>query len=176
MKRLLVLVTTALFLLGSTLSAQPGIGMPPNAPGKPGPKFNGPGNGFNNMSRIERMEKILNLTDDQKAQISELRFEQQNFVLDTKNKIAKNRLIVRKMMTENKIDQDKLLSIAKENSELNGQLKSAKVENWLKIYNLLDDTQKTQWTKIFNRMGSQNGFAKQGKMHKKGMPCMRSKF
>ena len=166
MKRLLILVTSALFLLGSTLSAQPQNG----AAGRPGAKFNRQAGGFggNNMTRIERMEKILNLTDDQKAKISELRFEQQNLILDTKNQIAKNRLIVRKMMTDNNVDQDKLLAITKENSELNGKLRTSKVKNWLEIYNILDNTQKEQWTKAFNNFSRNGAFGKSGRSGRQG--------
>jgi len=167
MKRLLVLVTTTLFLLGSTLSAQPGMGMPN---GKKGPGFNGPGSGFgpNNMTRLERMQTVLKLTDEQVAQISDLRFEQQNLALDTRNQIEKNRLIVRKMMMDNKIDQEKLLAITNENSELNGKLRTSKVKNWLDIYNILDDTQKAEWTKMFNHLGQKGAFGKQGKSGRHG--------
>jgi Spy/CpxP family protein refolding chaperone len=174
MKRLLVVITTTLFLLGSTLSAQPGMGMHGGKPGNPGVGFNGPRSGFgvNNMSRIDRMQTILQLTDEQKSKISDIRFEHQNFVLDTKNEIQKNRLTVRKMMADNNIDQKKLLSLTEKNSELNGKIKSSGVKMWLEVYNILNDTQKTQWTKMFGQFRQNNGFARAGKSGRTGKSGM----
>ena len=170
MKRLMILVTAALLVIGSTLNAQPrngggngnnnGMGM------KQGQGYGlNNGNGSSNGSRFERMQTMLNLSDEQTAKISDLRFEHEQMALEANSEIQKHRLIVRKMMTDNNIDQEKLLKITNENSELQGKIKLSRTTMWLEVYNMLDDTQKEQWTKTFGQFG-QNGNGRS--FHKKG--------
>ncbi len=173
MKRLMILVTAALLVVGSALTAQPrngsgygnsnGMGLNQGQ----GYGFNNNGNGFGSGTRFERMQTILNLTDEQTTKISDLRFENEQMALEANSEIQKHRLIVRKMMTDNNIDQEKLLKITNENSELQGKIKLSRTTMWLEVYNMLDDTQKEQWTKIFGQNGrsgkSGRGFHKQGR-------------
>ena len=124
-------------------------------------------NGFGNRTgfRFERMQTLLNLTDEQITKMSDLRFEHEQMALEARSEIQKHRLIVRKMMTDNNIDQDKLLKITSENSELQGKIKLSRTTMWLEVYNMLDDTQKANWTKTFGQFGQNGGrsFHKQGR-------------
>lgn len=146
MKRAFYLVVIALLAFGTSLIAQPqngrgnGMGMGPD---------DRIGGGFGMKAPFERMEDNLKLTDDQVAKMSDLRFKHENLVIDTKNEIQKNKLVIRKMMTDNKIDQKELLKLTSKNSELQAKIKLSKTTMWLDVYNLLDDTQKEQWTKTF---------------------------
>ena len=87
--------------------------------------------------------------------------------LEARSEVEKHRLIVRKMMTDNNIDQEKLIKITSENSELQGKIKLSRTTMWLEVYNMLDDTQKEQWTKTFGQNGrsgkSGRGFHRQGR-------------
>ena len=163
MKRVMILVTMTLLVIGSTFNAQPlnGNGMKMGMK-----KGNGATVAHQNGNRLDRMQALLNLTDDQKAKISDLRFEHEQMAIETRSEIQKNRLVVRKMMTDNKIDNDKLLKITKENNELHGKIKLSRTTMWLDVYTMLDDTQKEQWTKTFGKF-MKNGNGK--KNHKHGM-------
>jgi len=149
MKRAFYLVVVALLAFGTSLIAQPqnggngrgnGMGMGPD---------NRIGGGLGMKAPFERMEDMLKLTDDQVAKMSDLRFKHENLVIDTQNEIQKNKLVIRKMMTDNKIDRNELLKLTSKNSELQAKIKLSKTTMWLDVYNLLDDTQKEQWTKTF---------------------------
>ena len=165
----MILVTAALLVIGSTLNAQPrnGSGYDNGMELNQGQGYNNNGNGFGSGARFERMQIILKLTDEQTTKISDLRFEHEQMALEANSEIQKHRLIVRKMMTDNNIDQEKLLKITNENSEFQGKIKLSRTTMWLEVYNMLDDTQKEQWTNTFgqNGRGGQNskGFHKQGR-------------
>ncbi|MBU0475929.1 MAG: hypothetical protein KKF62_17425 [Bacteroidetes bacterium] len=156
MKRVFYLLVVILLVVGASLNAQPQNG-----------RGNGMGMGFGSGDRLdggcgfkapfERMEANLKLTDDQVAKISDLRFKHENLVIETQNEIQKNRLVVRKMMTDNKIDQKELLKLTSNNSELQAKIKLSRTTMWLDVYNLLDDTQKEQWTKTFNMSAHRDG-------------------
>jgi Spy/CpxP family protein refolding chaperone len=94
----------------------------------------------------------LNLTEEQEQQMNTLRYEHQKIVLDKKNEIEKNRLEIRNMMVTNNINPDLLKSLIKKNSDIQAELKQIKIEHWLDVYNLLDDTQKEIWVEHFERM------------------------
>ena len=167
----MILVTAALLVFGSTLNAQQGnrggYGSNNGMGMKQGQGYNNNGNGFGNGTRFERMQSVLNLTDEQTTTISDLRFEHEQMALEANSEIQKHRLIVRKMMTDNNIDQEKLIKITNENSELQGKIKLSRTALWLEVYNMLDDTQKEQWTKTFGQNGrggkSAKGIHKQGR-------------
>ena len=106
--------------------------------------------------KSKKIQKALNLTEVQETKIRDLRFENQKLVLDIKNKIDQNKLVIRKMMADNKIDDAKLISISKENNELNGKIKLSKTKVWLDVYNILEDTQKVVWTEKFGRLGKKD--------------------
>ncbi len=157
MKRAFYLVVIALLAFGTSLIAQPqnggngrgtGMGMYPDGR---------VGGGFGMKAPFERMEDMLKLTDDQVAKMSDLRFKHENLVIDTQNEIQKNRLVIRKMMTDNKIDRNELLKLTSKNSDLQAKIKLSKTTMWLDVYNLLDDTQKEQWTKTFNMFSHRDG-------------------
>lgn len=158
MKRVIILVTAVLLVIGSLLNAQPERSAHGNMYKQVDSYThnNRAGFGGGQMNRLERMKVLLKLSAEQELEVSDIKFEHDNFVLDTENKIGKNRLIIKKMMTDNNIDQEKLLSLTSINVELRGKLISSKIKTWLKIYNILDETQKEQWTKMFIKMG-QNG-------------------
>ena len=97
--------------------------------------------------------KELNLTDEQKGQIDAIRYGEEKATLDMRNEIEKNRLEIRHMITTNNIDAALLESLTKKNSEIQTELKQLLVKNWLAIYNLLDDNQKSIWTEKFDELG-----------------------
>ena len=158
MKKIMILVTIALLVIGSSLNAQSrnGKGNGNNSNGMRMGMQQGQGIGFGdrNGSRFERMKTLLNLTDEQSVKISDMKFEHDKLALEANGEIQEHRLIVRKMMTDNKIDKEKLLKITSTNSELQGKIKLSRTTMWLEVYNILDDKQKEQWTKTFGEFGN----------------------
>ena len=49
-------------------------------------------------------------------------------------------------------DSEKIIDITDANSQLQAQLKNAKVKMWIDVYNILNDDQKEKWTGFFERM------------------------
>ncbi len=169
MKRIIILVTATLLVIGSTTNAQPrngnGNGNSRGMKQCQGYGLNNDMNGFGsrNGSRFERMQEMLDLTDEQTSKISDLRFEHETLSLETRNEIQKNRLIVQKMMTDTEVDKEKLLKITRDNSTLQGEIKLSRTTMWLEVYNMLDETQKVKWTKTFGQNNNGRNFHKQGK-------------
>jgi Spy/CpxP family protein refolding chaperone len=167
MKRLTILLITAILILGSSINAQPQKPLMIPGTGMVGPGANGRMQ-YGVQPQL-RMQTFLNLTDEQIAKINDIRFTHQNKIIDLRAKILKNRLSARQMMVENKIDEDKLLSLTKENSDLRGQIATSRTNMWLDIYNLLDDTQKTKWSQMRSQFGFSRAGIRSGKMGRKGM-------
>jgi Spy/CpxP family protein refolding chaperone len=109
------------------------------------------------------MQKAFDLTDEQIKRISDLRFEHEKLELDLKNKIAFNKLIIKKMMSDNEINENKLLELTQTNGELKTKIKLSETKLWIGIYNTLNDEQKEKWTKTFGHR-----FGKNGLKHKMG--------
>lgn len=104
-----------------------------------------------------RIQKILNLTDEQSGKFNDIKYNHQLSVVDIQSEMQKNRIEVKKMMADNKIDDDKLLQLTNANIELQGKVKTSKTQMWLDVYNVLNDDQKEIWTKTFNRIGQRDG-------------------
>jgi len=106
----------------------------------------------------------LNLTQDQLDKIAKLRTEMQKKMVDLRAQLQKNRLAIKEEMLKDKIDEAKIKSIVKENSDIQAKMKMLRVENRFKIYNLLDDSQK----KIAKQMWETMPFGKRGKYFHRG--------
>lgn len=93
----------------------------------------------------------LNLSDEQKEAIAELKLTMHQEILDLTNKIEKNRIEVKKLLLQDKLDRDEITSIIKENSDLQSKIKLIRTENWFKIYDMLDTLQKPVFKKTFGK-------------------------
>ncbi len=158
MKRVIILVASLLLVFGSIFNAQPRNG---------NRIMDGKGSNYwqkgdyrlmGNGTRFESMQSRLGLTDEQTSKISDLRFEHEKMALEARNEIQTHRLIVRKMMADNEIDQDKLLKISSENSKLQEKIKTSRTKMWLEVYNLLDDAQKEKFTANFGALNENGRF------------------
>ncbi len=148
MKRFTIAVVI-FFVAGLSLIAQPGMFHDEIKCDK-GESFKG-----------HMMEK-LNLTDEQKQKIAYLKIEVQKKTLDLKNTINKNKLDLKKLMMADDLDKSKITSIIQENTELQGKIKKLHIENWFKIYGLLDKSQKQIFKKSFAKMGMDHHKMKKG--------------
>lgn len=113
----------------------------------------------------------LNLTEDQEKQINNLRYENQKKVLDLRNEIEKNRLEIKNMLENNSIDESRIKSLTKKNSELHSQIKQMRVDEWFSVYKLLDESQKIMWTEKFDGIGDNRIQRENRREHKKDRDC-----
>ncbi len=146
MKRSLILSLVATLLLGSAaIFAQPQRNLDRGT--------NWGNRGFDGL----RIQTMLKLTEEQSVKFNDIRYSHQMSVIDIQSEIQKNRIEVRKMMSDNKIDSGKLLQLTGANNELHGKIKTSRTQMWLDIYNVLNDDQKEIWTATFNRFGQREG-------------------
>ena len=134
MKKLFIPILSIFLLANISLSAQPM---------KDAPQFG---------RRGEGIKKILKLTQEQEKKFDDLVYQRKQEVIDVHAKIQKNRLELKKMLDENKIDEKKLVLLTEENTKLQGNLKSSATKHWLDVYKMLNDEQKTIWTKHLSQM------------------------
>ena len=113
--------------------------------------------------RDSALKEKLNLNDEQAAKFSDIHYKHQQSMIDIKSEIEKNRLEIKKMMIDNKVDTDNLKNLVQKNSALKNKIDESRTAMWIDIYNILNKDQKEIWTKHFVRMGE---FQKQRKHHK----------
>lgn len=113
-----------------------------------------------NRSEISppRISKLLNLSEEQSKTFNEYRYQSELEKIDLQTEIKRNHVELQKMLADGIIDNEKILNLTSENSELQGQMKSTNVKMWLDIYNILNEEQKEKWMKLYNH------FIKNGKM------------
>jgi len=113
----------------------------------------------------------------QEKKFDDLKYQQQQGAVDIHAKIQKNRLELKKMITDKNIDEKKILQLVEENSKLQGDIKYSATKNWLDIYKILNDEQKATFTKFLSRMSDFRAMkgrmkAGMGMMGKKGAGMM----
>lgn len=110
------------------------------------------------MSGHFKLFKELNLTDQQKDDLAKLRSEHQKQAIDIKSQIEKLRVDIKDQLREKNLNEDKILSLTKQVSDLQAQLKESTVKMWLNSYKLLDEKQQEIWRKnapmLMDRMGT----------------------
>lgn len=139
MKKLWFSILSLILLTNFSLFSQPMQGEPPMGPRKDG------------------IKKLLKLTAEQEKKFNDLSYQHKQQAVDIHAKIQKNRLELKKMVDDNKIDEKKLFQLTDENSKLQGNLKNSAVRNWLEIYKILNDEQKAVWSKHILQMVNHQG-------------------
>ena len=111
------------------------------------------GSAFAQGSRNQRAKKgklfqQLNLTETQQKQLAEFKLDHQEYALDIRNKIAKNRLEIKKLMLDDNLNESRLLELSGINSDLRGKMHDSKLKMWLDAYKVLNKDQQKVWKKI----------------------------
>jgi Spy/CpxP family protein refolding chaperone len=130
MKKLSVLILSVLLLGNISTFSQPGKGEP----------------------RGKRIKADLKLTPEQEKKFDDFKYLHQQSVIDIHAKIQKNRLELKKMIDDGKIDEKKILQLTDDNSKLQGNIKFSATKLWLDVYKMLNDEQKAIWTKHLSKM------------------------
>lgn len=134
MKKLHVLILSVLLLGNFSIFSQPIQDDPPSGP------------------RGNRIKELLKLTPEQEKKFDDLKYQHQQGVIDIRAKIQKNRLELKKMIDDGKIDEKKVLQLTDDNSKLQGDVKYSATKHWLDVYKILNDDQKTIFTKHLSKM------------------------
>lgn len=99
------------------------------------------------------MMPALKLTDDQKQKVQQLNQDMEKEIIKINSQLQLNRVDLKTLFTEKQLNTGKLSGLTEENGKLELQIKKLRTDNWIKIYNLLNDDQKEIWKKSFERRG-----------------------
>ncbi|MFA8343093.1 MAG: Spy/CpxP family protein refolding chaperone [Rhodothermaceae bacterium] len=100
-----------------------------------------------------QMCQEMKLSDDQLKKIQTLRIEHQEYAVDIRTEMQKNRLAIKKLMLNDNFDENELLNLSRANSDLQAKIKDSKLKMKLDVYKLLNADQKKIWKKRFLQMG-----------------------
>jgi Spy/CpxP family protein refolding chaperone len=157
-RRIAIMLVLALCFTLSALQAQK----------KPETKTDSPKMGRSMMHDGFNGMQALKLTDEQKQKIEVLRLDNQKEIIKLNSEIQLNRVDIKKLFTEKELNTAKLAGLTETIGKLELKIKTLKTENWITIYNLLNDEQKGIWKKHFEKEGFMQG-AMQGPAKGPGM-------
>jgi Spy/CpxP family protein refolding chaperone len=164
MKKISMLVLGLLIFSSFTLYSQPFQGR-----GEMGPK-------------APAAKKMLKLTPEQEKTFDNITYKHEQSLIDIHSKIQKNRLELKKIIDDGKIDEKTFLQLTDENTKLQGEIKTSSIKRWFEINKILTDDQKVAWEKMLSRItdpdvmkGKMQAGAHKMMMNKRGMGRMQGK-
>lgn len=95
----------------------------------------------------------LKLTDEQRQKVQQFMLENEKEIIKLNSDIKLNRVDLKKLFTEKELNTAKLTDLTETIGKLELQIKSLRTQNWIKIYNLLNEDQKEIWKKHFDKEG-----------------------
>jgi len=96
--------------------------------------------------------KLMNLTDNQIQKIQKLKIEHQEYIIDLRTVIQKNRLAIKKIMLKDNFNEADFLNLSRKNSDLRAKIHDSRLKMQLGIYKLLNTDQKKIWKTKFLKM------------------------
>ncbi len=100
-----------------------------------------------------RMFDKLNLTDEQKSKIEDLRIEHQKAMIDLRADMQKKRLAVKEMMLKGNYSRSDYLNLINDLNSAKNKIAASRANHRMDVYELLTDQQK----KIFDQMPMMRG-------------------
>ncbi|MBN1638504.1 MAG: hypothetical protein JW866_06045 [Ignavibacteriales bacterium] len=97
--------------------------------------------------------KKLNLTDDQITKFKDMRYELESKLLELKYTEQKNQLEIKVLLKNTPIDKIGVMELINKNSQIKSEMKLLIVDNWFKVYEILDSEQQKIWIEHFEGMG-----------------------
>lgn len=130
-------------LLLTLVAALPAIAQPGS--GRGGPAGDGPrGDGFRDGGFGPRLEKILDLTEEQKEAIGSLREKQRGSALEQRKELMKLRHEIRGLMLEDEPDAGALEKLVRQAGALKTEMQVARTRHRLEVRKLLTDEQRDE--------------------------------
>ena len=87
-----------------------------------------------------------------KKQFNDLHYKHEEYVIDVKSQIEKNRLEIKKLFSDGNTDEASIIPLVQKNGDLKTELSISKVKMWLAISNILTEEQKDIWKDHFEGM------------------------
>lgn len=115
----------------------------------------------NGQYRMDKYEK-LNLSDDQKDEIQELRFDHQSKMIEIRAEFKKTTLELRRLLTSSDLEKKEYLSLVEKRNNIRSKMELEKAEHRLNVLSLLTDEQKKLWNedRIIDEGGNRKGFGR----------------
>jgi Spy/CpxP family protein refolding chaperone len=108
-----------------------------------------------NEKRMERMEMMkdkmgdkLNLTDEQKNSIEELKIQHQKAMISLNSDIAQKRLEIKEMKLKGNYTREQYVAEVRDLNTIRDKIEIARAEHQMDVYELLNDEQKATWNKM----------------------------
>ncbi|MEX2189179.1 MAG: Spy/CpxP family protein refolding chaperone [Bacteroidota bacterium] len=120
-----------------------------------------------------RISDELNLTDQQKKQVDQIRDEAMRQGIDRRAEIAKVRLDLRQLASADKPDQSAIEKKMKEITNLRSASQSHRLNTWFNINKLLNPEQQKIWKETLERRVEMSGrMGMRGRMQGNMQGCM----
>lgn len=111
----------------------------------------------------------LNLTDNQKAKIQEIRFKQQSQMIDLRASLEKEKLAMKeKLRTSDNISRDEVVSEVNKISDIKNKIALARANSLMDVYEVLTPDQRKMIKKKILDFGMERGFDGMGMMRDRG--------
>lgn len=104
------------------------------------------------MHKFQKMQEQLNLTDQQKTKIEDLRLKHQEQMIDMRAELNKARLENHKLRKSEKLNRSDLLNQTKKMNAIKNKIAEARANHKMDVYELLTADQRKTWNEMkFNR-------------------------
>ena len=107
-----------------------------------------------------RMMEKLNLTDEQKDKIQQLRIEHQKAMIDLRADMQKKKLALKELTAKGNYSRNDYLNLVNDINSARNKIEAARANHRMDVYSTLDDQQKKTFDKMpmmggkgFERMG-----------------------
>jgi Spy/CpxP family protein refolding chaperone len=110
--------------------------------------------------RMEKMEMMrdrvgdrLNLTDEQKNSIEELKIQHQKAMISLKAEMGQKRLEIKEMKLKGNYSREQYVAEVRDLNAIRDKMEIARAEHQMNIYELLNNEQKATWNKMRENFG-----------------------
>ncbi len=101
----------------------------------------------------ERIADKLNLSDEQKSAIEDLRLKHQRAMIPLKSEMEQKEIEMKELRLKGNYTRADFISKVKEINDIKSKMEISRAENQMDIYELLNDEQKAAWNKMRGKFG-----------------------
>ncbi len=101
----------------------------------------------------ERIAEKLNLSDEQKSAIEDLRLKHQKEMIPLKAEMEQKEIEMKELKLKGDYSRADFISKVKEINDIKSKMEISRAENQMDIYELLNDEQKATWNKMREKFG-----------------------
>lgn len=97
---------------------------------------------------FHRMHENLNLTEQQKSKLEELRYKHQDQMIDLRAELNKARLENQKLRRSDKLNRTDFLNQTKKMSSIKNKMAESRANHFMDVYETLNDEQRKIWNDL----------------------------